>query len=1141
MSSILAASGEQIFLPNWGRSFWQDSVTGDMICLYASGANEVDYVTSSDSGVTWSAPSFAFPVDDFTTHNNFDTSMDRDGNVHCVHRYNGSGCYTVLGKNGSGAWAASGVVARGFFTCRSTVDARDFNGSVEVWDKSMRLFGDPATPPAARIVAVDSSDNVKAWYVSTPFTAFPTLEGTVDTTAVGASGGFPIPTDAGQFNSLMVPFSVSGDFIRYRHIPFGTWNTLGPEVDIDPSANELDLPRISGYVGDVPLTPNMGFCITRFVTPTAEFEASIHPIVASIGTSGKFEIYTTANEPNSDGFGFFRVDSTDTNHTGLGSARRLNVDNIPLKQFPNNIAGCDTLFSSGTPVAVTYYDEPYTLFFYTQGRRPNGDQTVYRIKCSLEVPESVNSSSKLQYSFSNLTDIGSGLTSWADASVLNAGAGASGLENILHWQKFKVSHSPVDAGSGVARSEIIATVGSGIVSGTGDTLTKLYMWRFDDSIVGQGDLPLPTYVTNLTAQSGDSFVGIDTVTGITNPGNLFDQDTATSGVVSSGDSITLEFDKVFSFNRIEFAWNSPPAGFLGVDISSSYDNVTFTNVHSIPTGIPGASPSLVKSSSEWDIPEDSTINVDMDGFTGKYVKMDFTGDATSRDVREIRLYGAHTTAGYPSTSAFDYEFLASKTIFREETFETTTQGSLPSGWSTYGDFSWFVDKGTHASGAFAGQPIGSGTDSAVRVDRSSPTNSSGVLEIDVDVELSRTISLDLKWDFQADVGVVDENQSTDDYLNLYVVTPTGTIDLSSDLYINGFVTPKDYRTVSFTLDATGVNTVQFVYNRGSIGVGSGNVGGEGTVWIDNIVGLDPFPGSPNTLTSLYGYMTASEIPASGQVYAYTSGLGPASGNPLAYMSGAANVPSGVTNAFLLSDTMESGMVYAYLPSVQASEQVYAFMEGSIDVAMDAVGAYIFTSGVEGSVLGYMKSAATGYIYGYLKAPSGAFDSVYAYTLTPEFTNVYGYLKGPIPHSGVAYGYLEGIDYDNHIYGYMHASGLNTSSYGYINAEGITGNIYAYMPNGEKINVAGYIKGADVASGVINAWTSGVGIESGVTYAYIPGISGVATGVFYGYMSAVNLPSGQVYGHLIGFDDGAGCNFPVPLPSSVAVPTGNFFT
>ena len=80
MHSVPAVSGDVIFrLPSWGRSFWQDPNDSNIILLYASGTAEVDYVTSSDSGNSWSAPSFAFSVDDFSIHNNFDATMDRNG------------------------------------------------------------------------------------------------------------------------------------------------------------------------------------------------------------------------------------------------------------------------------------------------------------------------------------------------------------------------------------------------------------------------------------------------------------------------------------------------------------------------------------------------------------------------------------------------------------------------------------------------------------------------------------------------------------------------------------------------------------------------------------------------------------------------------------------------------------------------------------------------------------------------------------------------------------------------------------------------------------------------------------------------------------------------------------------------------
>ena len=53
-----ATSGLQdMRLPQWGRSFWQDPNDGEIFLAYGSGTTEVDFITSADSGVTWSSSS----------------------------------------------------------------------------------------------------------------------------------------------------------------------------------------------------------------------------------------------------------------------------------------------------------------------------------------------------------------------------------------------------------------------------------------------------------------------------------------------------------------------------------------------------------------------------------------------------------------------------------------------------------------------------------------------------------------------------------------------------------------------------------------------------------------------------------------------------------------------------------------------------------------------------------------------------------------------------------------------------------------------------------------------------------------------------------------------------------------------------
>ncbi|TFH25728.1 hypothetical protein E4G67_00635, partial [Candidatus Bathyarchaeota archaeon] len=496
MSSIVATSGQQLALPSWGRSFWQDPNGGELICLYASGTTEVDYIRSADGGETWDAPVFAFPVDNFSTHDNFDTTMDRAGNVHCVHRFNSSGCYTVLGKT-PGGWAPSGVIAKGFFATRATVAARDFNGSIDVYDTPLGLgFADPTTPPTAQIVAVDSTDRVRAWYINSPYTTWPTFRAAASI-PVGPSGGYPVAHSAGAAGvgatgAFGAVVSIAGTGIHFISFAFGaTTPSIHNVIEINPAS----LFKNSGFVGDVPLGANMAWDRPQIDRLT--------PILTSIGlpNPAAFELYTTANEPFNGGTSatLVRVDS----QQAPDNTRRLNKANLTFKDFLNNVAGGDQKVAGGTSVDVSHFDEFGGVNFYFQQRRENGDQTIFRIKANLEASTSEVPGSRTVYTFSNLYHPTSGIVSWADASLSTVGAGGDGLNNVAHWQGFKVTRHPTAAGIGVSKKEIIATIGSGMIGNSPEGIAKLYMWRFEDSVAATGNgFKIPTYTFDYTARSG---------------------------------------------------------------------------------------------------------------------------------------------------------------------------------------------------------------------------------------------------------------------------------------------------------------------------------------------------------------------------------------------------------------------------------------------------------------------------------------------------------------------------------------------------------------------------------------------------------------------------------------------------------------
>lgn len=1114
-----------------------------MICLYASGNYEVDYITSADSGVTWSAPQYAFPIDDFSVYDNFDTNIDRSGIVHCVHRYNGSGCYSVFAKTGSATWAPSGTLARGFCDGRTSVAAKDFNGTVEVFDNALG-FSQPGANFAARIAAVDSSNTVKLWYVNPPYTAFPTLDGAIDPVNVGSSGGYPIVTDAGWFGALGIPFSVDGTGLLMAEDWLGTFRRLDRDrnwIDIDPWVSDLNIVKQSGYIGKIPFNSNMAWLRTHFYVATYPYEDASYPILVS-DVSGNFEMYTTSNEVWGEGPDFTIANSNEVT-AAVGTYKRINTDDYTFNELAVPIAGGRSHWSSGTPVGLSFFNEENTIHMYFQNRRLDGGQTIFRIKSYMQLPETATSDYSLRYNFSNLTDPVSGIISWADTSLSTAGAGASGQSGIVHWHGFKPIQNSIGIGSGTPRTEIVATIGSGVTSGVFDNVSKLYMYRFEDSIAAGDTGPIPTYVSNLIRSP--AFSGIASANNPTAWANVTDDDGSTYGTFGDHAYAVFVFNEPQVFSRLEIIKIAGYAfSFPAIYISGSMDGVNYYPVKTIPQGISTTSAkNLIKISSELDFPYDETIDATMDQFAAKYIRMAYrhTPDFYTWDISEVKWYGDSSTAGFISTSGLSETFYPYRGLGKIETFGGTAQDSLPSNFATTGDFSWFVDRGTHESGFFLGNTIGSGNDAAVRVQRNSPINSSGILSVPLTMTgSSRTLRFDVKWDFSANVGAVSEFEPTDDYFFVELVTPTGTVSLTEQVYTGVYVSPNDYRRITYTSEETGDHTLRFIYRRGSTPVGSGGVAGEGTVWLDNIT-VTPGEDAGNPLTILYGYTEGAALPSSGEFYGYASGIGGFDENINAYMGGSGNTPSGEIYAFLKSDTQESGMFYGYLASARDYESVYGYMSATIDTASGTVYAYMFTSGAADSFYGFMKNPVNESVYGFLKAPSGAYDTIYAYVTTPQFVSVNGYMAGPTPHSGSIAGYLQSKDFDEHIYAFISGAALSHEVYGYMNSPGIVGTIYAYMPNGEKTTVYGYIEGADVASGVINAWTSGIGISSGIVNAYTFGVSGIPTGIVYGFVEAVNVPNGQLQAFVIGFDSGESCNLPVPNPSSVTIPTGNFFT
>lgn len=1165
-SSVIVASGNEIIrLPSWGRSFWQDPNDGELFLAYASGDSEVDFVTSSDSGVTWTSPQFAFYVDTYSTHDNFDTEMDRQGNVHCGFRFNDSGCYQLLHKKVTGGWIPSGVGPAGFVDVADGGVAKGFNGMVTVYDIALGAGGDISGPfPAVRIAAKDSSDTVNAWAVNTPFTAYPFLDdmGVANNTSAGPSGGYPIFTNAGEAGGPQVTYMVDNSGIVQAGMVFGTWSV---KRILPIKAIGGDAAAISGFISNLPFGPSMSFgrSIIGKINPIIISDAFDH------SSTFNWDMLTTAAEPFSGddiadigspiaGDFFGRVDSIATfNKDGIGPGlqARSNISLIPfVSTMPGNVFGANPR-AGGAASDISHGDTGSEIKIYFLTRSPDGSQIISRILCNLQNQSGGDLSSVTRFNFSSLQTAISGIRSWAPAGRQYTG----GSGNIAGWHGFKALRHPTDPGIGVTKKEIVATVGSRIGG-----LQSLVIWDFENSIEAGSLLKTPTYSFELTASSGNNplFVGISDVVGLT-PAEaliLLDGDTSTSSNVATGDSITFEFTESLIFSRLEIAWQHSftTSKLLAIAIDTSVDGTTFKRVHTIPQiHTPGAfeaDPHLIKASSEFEVPVDSTINEEINAFVGKFVKLTFTGTDGPFDVRELRLYGPHTTAGKIVTDVFTTTFqLPPLQGFKSnDAFGDTREGKLPTGWRTSGDWDWFVrtsgdfskltglpsevapQDGHVASGVFKGTLNGRFDGTAIKTAEWMPINSSGILETDITIPSDevdetgapgRTIKWDTRYNIYGD-GLL-QNDPEDDSLRFFVV-PEGSGFLDgelSDFHAQGnrFTNVADWFTVKTNV-SPGIYTLRWIFKRGNTPIRSAFVNDQAVAYIDNTVGATSGIPSP----SIFGFIKGESFAVSSingffepflssQVQGFASGTLEPEIFIHGYVFAAPNALGGI-NAYLLG--MKQGSIDGY---TIAGEDLRSFPTGEISCYVAV------QSGTVGSIKGYLLGMKQGQIDGYVKVKGSGTQSetinsylaaqnmiesgvINAFMLVEGgsgFINAYLFNAGV---SGAIKGYLKSYDATSSILGYLETGSsqitgvINT----YVKVSDNEGNINAYMLTNEG-GPFGYLKG-NLSSQFINSYLLNTGV-SGAIQGYLN--TNVNENID-GYMKGAEVASGSINSYLEAF-------------------------
>lgn len=1181
--SVPIASGDTVLgLPSWGRSFWQDPNDGNLVLLYASGNSEIDFVISSDDGDTWSTPEFLCPIDDFGTHNNFDSTMDRNGNIHCVHRYNDSGCYTILAKDFiTGDWEPSGIIPRGFTDVLDAGVAKGVNASITVTDAEIGPFGDVSGPfPVARIVAKDSFDIVNGWWVPNPFDGFPLEDDMSSVTNLfpaGQAGGYPVFTRTGNLGRNVF-YSVDSTGILRTDNVFGTWNYIGIFVDDPPSNFGVLTPEGSGYVSRAPLGPSMAFLESfPFVGPTgsASESSQVHTLICDNNNQNEqFEMLVAAIEnqitgkPRDDSGAsvadvLVRVDSKAVYASPISERRSRAPDGLTFKNIIPSVnkgyAG-----SSGTLVDMSIGNINNRINLYFLSNEPDGQQVISRMYADIRRDFSGGTVGGKQIDaqtntirMSNLANSISGIRSWAPAGREHTGG--SGL--LLTWNNFKALRHPVTWFLGTKKKDIVVTAGSGL-----DNQYRLVAWDYDNSIDNNFGFKLATFSA---ARTGI----IDSVGGVTagNAQNLIDEDTSTGADLEDSDFIKFDFGEQFRFDRFEVAWSQPSFGdpYLAIVLDASLDDTEYIRVVEIPEGHTLGSSggnALLKASSELDVVDpDDTITHRINPFLARYVKVSVTGSPGTRDTREMRFYGAHTTAGKWVTSGFDRNFQLPKKINvgNIETFSTTQEGELPLNFSTRGDFNWFVRSSGSFSGGtqngkinepsvFQGQNNGSDDGFAVRTARTGIiSGESGVLEATVNVDKTemahdgsagRTIQFDMRYHIIGTSPSLNSNSEQDDKVFFETATPTGTqrvyypgqfATTSSGLCYTNICNYFTYRTTV----PTGVSTLRWVYKRGTTPE-PGIVNDEGAVWVDRVLGVNTFFFNsiagfakgrlPSTAdftgpSGIYGFM---EKKFAEEVFAYIK-------------SDTATIDTSV-NAFMVPNAAITGSVNAYTVA-NLNKSVFGYAKGTIDKATSSVNAFMVTSGAFASVLGHMQNKINEAVNGYLLAPSGAFSSINAYIITPEFSTINGYISGPKQKTFAVNAYLDSKGYQEFVNGYLFASGLpNSSVHGFLLNEGATSQVLGHISKGDSSAIAGYLEGAVAQTGAIYSWLEGIGHATSSINAYLASISGSISGAINSYTKGAELKNGTVYATTIGFGGDDQCDFPLSNVPSVTIPSNNFF-
>ena len=1153
-----------INLPQWGRCFWQDPNDGELFLAYGSGASEVNFITSADSGNSWSEPEFAFYVDDFTTHNNFDTIMDRKGHVHCGFRLNSSGCYTILGKTPGGGWStASGVGPVGWVSAGDSGVVKGFQGSLTIHEAPFIQDIPGVVYPAVKLVAKDSGNVIQPAFLGWPYTGTPIIEDVGFLIPfTGENGGFPlIFTDGNQAGSSWPTRIIYFDEVDYdlHQLQRG----FGTEYD--------DHGPLGFGQGDVLFAPNMSIGSGIGGAGNASFNV--------VATSSGQAVFSNVNNT---GFGNSYINTTDINQgtdkywraqTGFenGGVTGVLVDSGVMPTGLIYGVGPNLFSSSG----VTVHDFPgagtncdfsfndageYILYF--QKKNEWGRQCIGRVKATYDGDELL---------YTELGDTEFGLKHPCEVSNTHTG----GFSNFLFWSGFKALKHPTEPQDNpvIPKKEMIVTNGHVATYPSGGILT---IWDIDES-PALARFQAPEYSFDYTLTSGTAneiFVGVAGFTNVTFSShydilpNMFDDSNDTFGSIADGYTLTLELDTVRTIDRIEILDRSLTL-VPRVIISGSMDGINHSRIVQVPSGrhifgfnefsnlrkIQAATPTVIVDANALD----QQPIFDLDPFAAKFVTFQFESSTqfTSR-IYEIKLYGPGKNSPEIITWADGFAVQAPYTVvnWRQSKAPKTENfnqghGNAPNCSRTYGDFEWrivgsgestrtsslptaplspyfdglvqsgvwqFYDPGQGVGDGFSlrseaigdasglGSPLGPVPAGGIQ------PGHSGVFEIDINIleseraegffVASRTISFYLRSDMHID-----------DRVEFYHLSPievaAGTTGTLSAIYgdwtwSSEVDSPEPYGPKEeFTFTQEGHHILRWIYRKGE---------------------YDPLPvqvgNAPSLNATPYGAAWIDQI----------AGLDPPIANARwGYLKGTTSSDTGVIHGYL--EGKGFSQIHGVMPLVDPLDSfIHGYINGSPEgtVLSETIHGYLSGKGI--SIHGYLLGSSgvvsttfpTGSIHGYVAAAdSGGMSSIHGYVLPYNQSSIWGYLRGDDDIANAL-----GGDGDLKIHGYTLANYPNSVIHGVVNSSGnvaiesIHGILQARFGIGDQV-IHGYVgvvsgvAGQNIRKGFALGWNQGPDFfrdPQTMIYGYLTTPVDSGNSQIHAYMLA-QFPVSSIHGYM----------------------------